>query len=85
VAIRSAAASRGEKEPNGGLHATDYMVYAYMQLARDNDASQAWQDARRLTDINPNNPTIAYALAAMPARIALERGMWKEAAQLEPR
>jgi tetratricopeptide (TPR) repeat protein len=82
---RSAAASRAEKEPNGGLHATDYMVYAYMQLARDNDASQAWQDARRLTDINPNNPTIAYALAAMPARIALERGMWKEAAQLEPR
>ena len=82
---RSAAASRAEKEPNGGLHATDYMVYAYMQLARDNDASQAWQDARRLTDINPNNPTIAYALVAMPARIALERGMWKEAAQLEPR
>ncbi|HEY3037333.1 MAG TPA: hypothetical protein VGJ66_01285 [Pyrinomonadaceae bacterium] len=38
-----------------------------------------------VSHINPNNPTIAYALAAMPARIALERGMWKEAAQLEPR
>jgi tetratricopeptide (TPR) repeat protein len=82
---RSAAVSRAEKEPGGGLHATDYLVYAYLQLARDNDASQTLQDARRLTDINPNNPTIAYALAAMPARIALERGMWKEAAQLEPR
>ncbi len=61
------------------------MVYAYMQLARDNDANQALQDARRVANINPNNPTTAYALAAMPARIAIERGMWKEAAQLELR
>ncbi len=82
---RSAAVSRAEKEPNGGLHAMDYMVYAYMQLARDNDANQALQDARRVTNITPNNPGAAYALAAMPARIALERGIWKEAAQLEPR
>ena len=82
---RSAEVSRAEKEPGGGLHATDYMVYAYMQLARDNDANQALQDARRVANINPNNPTTAYALAAMPAPIAIERGMWKEAAQLEPR
>jgi tetratricopeptide (TPR) repeat protein len=82
---RSVEVSRAEKEPNGGLHATDYMVYAYLQLARDNDASQAVQDARRVANINPNNPGAAYALVALPARIALERGMWKEAAQLEPR
>jgi len=82
---RSAEVSRVEKEPNGGLHATDYLVYAYMQLARDSDANQALQEARRAPNINPNNPTAAYALAAMPARIALERGMWKEAAQLEAR
>jgi tetratricopeptide (TPR) repeat protein len=82
---RSVEVSRAEKEPNGGLHATDYMVYAYLQLARDNDANQALQDARRVTNIDPNNPGAAYALVAMPARIALERGMWKEAAQLEPR
>jgi tetratricopeptide (TPR) repeat protein len=82
---RSVEVSRAEKEPNGGLHATDYMVYAYMQLARDNDASQALQAARLAENINPNNPGAAYALVAMPARIAIERGMWKEAAQLEPR
>ena len=82
---RSVEVSRAEKEPNGGLHATDYMVYAYLQLARDNDAGQAVQDARRVANINPNNPGAAYALVALPARIALERGMWKEAAQLEPR
>jgi tetratricopeptide (TPR) repeat protein len=82
---RSVEVSRAEKEPNGGLHATDYMVYAYLQLARDNDAGQAVQDARRVANINPNNPGAAYALVALPARIALERGMWKEAVQLEPR
>ena len=82
---RSAGVSRAEKEPGGGVHATDYMVYAYLQMARDNDASQALQDARGAPNINPNNPAAAYALAAMPARMALERGMWKEAAQLEPR
>ena len=82
---RSVEVSRAEKEPNGGLHATDYMIYAYLQLARDNDAIQALQDARRVTNINPNNPGAAYALVAMPARIAIERGMWKEAAQLEAR
>lgn len=82
---RSSNVSRAEKEPGGGLHATDYMVYAYLQLARDNDANQELQAARGLASINPNNPTVAYALAAMPARITLERGMWKEAAQLEAR
>jgi hypothetical protein len=82
---RSIEVSRAENERNGGLHATDYMVYAYLQLARDNDANQALQDARRVTNIDPNNPGAAYALAAMPARITTERGMWKEAAQLEMR
>jgi predicted Zn-dependent protease len=82
---RSVDVSRAEKARNGGLHATDYLVYAYIQLARDNDANQALQDARRVTNIEPNNPGATYALAAMPARIAIERGMWKEAAQLETR
>ena len=82
---RSAAVSRAENEPGGGVHAIDYMVYAYLQMARDNDAGQALQDARRAANVSASNPTAAYALAAMPARIALERAMWKEAAQLEPR
>jgi tetratricopeptide (TPR) repeat protein len=82
---RSATASRAEKEPNGGLHAADYMVYAYLQMGRDSDAARALEEARSAPNINPDHPTAAYALAAMPARIKLERGNWKEAAQLEPR
>jgi tetratricopeptide (TPR) repeat protein len=82
---RSAEASQAEKEPGGGLHAMDYMVYAYMQLARDNDAASVMQEARRTTGINPNNQASAYALAAIPARLAIERGMWQDAVQLEQR
>jgi len=82
---RSAEASQAEKEPGGGLHAMDYMVYAYLQLARDKDAGLVLQESRRITNVIPTNQGSAYALAAIPARIALERGMWKDAAQLEPR
>ena len=66
---RSVEASMAEKEPGGGLHAMDYMVYAYLQLARDKDAgSGAARRSSALRNINPNNPAAAYALAAMPAR-----------------
>jgi hypothetical protein len=82
---RSADVSQAEKEPGGGLHAMDYMVYAYIQLARDKDANLVMQEARRVTNINPNASASAYALAAIPARIAVERTMWNDAAQLEPR
>jgi len=82
---RSAAVSLLEKEPNPALHAMDYMVYADLQLARDKDASVVLQEARGLNGINPNDWGPAYALAAIPARILVERGLWKDAMQLEPR
>jgi predicted Zn-dependent protease len=82
---RSAAAAMAEKEGSGALHAMDYMVYAHLQLANDKDAAAVMQEARNITVANPNIISSWYSLAAIPARIALERGMWKEAAQLEPR
>ena len=82
---RSAAVALVEKDPDSALHAMDYMVYADLQLARDKDAGSVLQEARGFTGINPNNRGSAYALAAIPARILLERGLWKDAMQLEPR
>ena len=82
---RSAKVAMAEKEAAGGLHAMDYMVYAHLQLAHDADAVSIMQKAQNVTGINASNIASAYALAAMPARIALERGMWKEAAQVELR
>ncbi|HJY88336.1 MAG TPA: hypothetical protein VKE24_15995 [Candidatus Acidoferrales bacterium] len=81
---RSATVAQKGNEPDEAVHAMDYMTYAYLQLARDNDARRIFDEARTLTGINPARATAPYGLAAMPARYALERGAWGEAAKLEP-
>ena len=82
---RSANVAKAANSPGDQLHALDYMTYAYLQLARDRDAALAIEEAKTVSNLNPAIMPIGYALAAMPARYAIERGMWKEAAQLEPR
>ncbi|HEX7232216.1 MAG TPA: hypothetical protein VF452_17625 [Candidatus Binatia bacterium] len=79
---RAATVAENSNEPDQALHAMDYMVYAYLQLARDGEARKVLAEART---INPNLPQAAapYALAAMPARYAVERGAWREATQLK--
>ena len=62
-------------------HAYDYMVYAQLQLAQDRAAGEVLAQARRVV-AKPDHLAAAYAYAAMPARIALERGAWQEAAKL---
>ena len=81
---RSADAAKKSNDPDDALHALDYMTYAYLQLARDGDARRTWDEATTLTEINPARATAPYALAAMPARYAVERGDWGAAARLEP-
>jgi tetratricopeptide (TPR) repeat protein len=81
---RSADVARKSNEPDEALHAMDYLTYAYLQLARDGDARKTFDEARKVTGINPARATGPYALAAMPARYAVERGAWVEAAKLAP-
>src|SRR3954470_622185 len=80
---RSAAAAKQTKEPNDALHAMDYSVYAYLQLGQDAEARRVLKEAREVKDVIATIRSGPYALAAMPARIALERGAWDEAAKLE--
>jgi tetratricopeptide (TPR) repeat protein len=79
---RSADAAKRSNDPDDALHALDYMTYAYLQLGRDGDARRTLEEAGTLTGINPARATGPYALAAMPARYAVERGAWGEAAKL---
>jgi len=79
---RSAAVAKAENEPSDQLHAMDYMVYAYLQLARDGDARHVLDEAPRVPGVNPAARGGPYALAAIPARYALERSAWQEAAHL---
>jgi hypothetical protein len=74
------------------LHASDYAEYAYLQLARDSSAKAVLDglpalaarfDVNAVTGAAPGNAGV-FALAAIPARYALERRDWAAAAALEP-
>ena len=80
---------------NGYAHALDFMVYAYLQMAQDIDAKRGVdrnlallksQGASGAAAANPTGAVLAgyTALAAIPARYAIERGAWTEAAALQP-
>jgi hypothetical protein len=81
---RSEETARKNSTPDEILHALDYQVYAALQLGRDADARKAIErmqpEAGRYERVAG-----AFALAAGPARYAMERGDWKMASQLEPR
>lgn len=64
------------------LHAMDYMVFGQLQQAQDTAARQLVDEAGAIRKVNVENNAAAYAFAAMPARYALERGDWAQAARL---
>ena len=74
------------------LHAADYAEYAYLQMRNDSAAKQivdelpsmvARFDVNAITGAAPGSAGV-FAIAAIPARYALEREAWKEAAALQP-
>jgi len=81
--LRSREVARAGNEPDEAYHASDYMVYADLQLARDAEARRAIDEAMKISGASPRF-VAPYAIAAMPARYAVERGAWQEAAKLQP-
>lgn len=64
------------------VHTMDYMEYAYLQTAQDGPAKAVVDQLISFRKNEaPNLPT-AYAVAAIPARYALERRDWPAAASL---
>jgi tetratricopeptide (TPR) repeat protein len=61
------------------LHALDYLAYAYLQVADDEAAEEVLSRIEALEPPYQNHAAIAYAFAAVPARLALERKDWKAA------
>ena len=80
---RSKEAAKAGNEPDEAYHATDYMVYAYLQLGRDAEAQRSIDDTMKVTGISTRFVPL-YAIASMPARYAFERGAWEEATKLQP-
>ena len=64
------------------LHAMDYLEYAYLQTGQDEKAREIAEGAAKVTSFDVPQFAAGYALAAIPARHALERRAWKEAAAL---
>lgn len=64
------------------LHAMDYLAYAYLQSAQDKLAWGVLDELSKIPTVEPKTFKVAYAFAAIPARYALERRRWDEAAKL---
>lgn len=89
----AAAAARSEGQTAEELHASDYMVYAYLQTAQDRATQRLLESAiETFSRFDPAvvlsgaaPPSAAYfARAAIPARYCLERRAWVDAAKLDP-
>ena len=83
--VASVKAAKAEKSVGNYLHAQDYMVYAHLQLGQDEQARAVVEEMLKETDFKAGVLAAHYALAASPARYAIERGDWSAASQLSVR
>jgi len=89
--VAAAAAANREGQTAEELHASDYEIYAYLQTGQDQAAGWIVNSLPEIASrFDPKvvisgagGPSVGYfALAAIPARYALERRDWKQAVQL---
>jgi Tfp pilus assembly protein PilF len=89
--LAAAAAARRQGQAAEELHASDYETYAYLQAGQDEAAGRIVESMPEMVSrFDPNAlligagpPAAAYfAIAAIPARYALERCDWQQAEQL---
>jgi len=66
-------------------HLLDFRAYAYLQMAKDTEAQQIVETLSKLKKFATVRVSVDTGLAAIPARYALDRGRWAEAAQLSVR
>jgi tetratricopeptide (TPR) repeat protein len=69
----------------GEPHHLDFMEYALLQMGQEQRAMQVRNDSNAIKKLGFEFMPSYTALAAIPARFALERQAWKEAAELQPR
>lgn len=88
--LRSASAAKCYSESSnkeghlaGETHALDYLLYAYLQQGDDKKANEQYDYIKGIKKVWGNNASLAYAFAAIPARMALENKDWAGAATLQ--
>jgi len=80
---RSAQAAKESRELHDQLHAMDYLVYAHLQLGQEKKARAVLDEMRAVSGYTETFFVGPFAVAASPARFAIERNAWAEAAALE--
>jgi hypothetical protein len=89
--VAAAAAARRQGQTAEELHASDYETYAYLQTGQDEAAARIVKSLPEMASrfdpkavlIGAGPPSAGYfALAAIPARYALERQDWQQAKRL---
>jgi hypothetical protein len=80
--LASAASAQKNNAPGNELHAKDYLIYAYLQRAQDHVAKKALEAPPAGRADDPQYMNWLYAMGTSPARYAVERHQWAEAAAL---
>jgi len=80
--LASAASAQKNNAPGNELHAKDYLIYAYLQGAQDRKAKEALEAPPTGRPDDPQYMNWLYAMGTSPARFAVERHAWAEAAAL---
>ncbi|MDE2451423.1 MAG: hypothetical protein KGO22_20765 [Gammaproteobacteria bacterium] len=68
--------------PGNEAHAKDFLIYAYLQTGQDRKAKSTLDSLPRGRSDDPQYQNSLYAAGASPARYAVERHQWSEAAAL---
>ena len=82
--LASSKAAREEGDTREELHAMDYLVYAYLQLGRYDDARHVLDHLDSMKSLVADDLKGGYAATAMPVRFAVEQAKWDEAARIQP-
>jgi hypothetical protein len=80
--LASVASAKKNNAPEDELHAKDYLIYAYLQGAQDREAKGAMEAPPSGRGDDPQHFAWLYAMGTSPARYAVERHQWAEAAAL---
>ena len=80
--LASAASAVRNNAPGSEAHSKDYLIYAYLQGAEDRAAKRTLESLPTGRADDPEYVAWLYAAGASPARYAVERHRWSEAAAL---
>jgi tetratricopeptide (TPR) repeat protein len=83
-AIEAEKSSTNGEARDQRLHAMDYLEYAYLQSGLDRQAESILDEMNSLSPVPGLTLTGNYATSAIPARYAIERRHWRQAAELKP-